>query len=129
MTELIHYEVKGTIGTIKIDNPPVNALSVNKGVIQGILDSIKEGEHDPSVSGFLILGAGKNFSGGADISEFGKPKDPDLATLRDLFSDVYLEAETREQAEVRLKKLLRSGEIGEIVEEETSVIIDEMNIH
>ena len=46
-----------------------------------------------------------------------------------IYSDVYLEAETREQAEVRLKKLLRSGEIGEIVEEETSVIIDEMNIH
>jgi len=93
MTELIHYEVKGNIGTIKIDNPPVNALSVNKGVIQGILDSIKEGEHDPSVSGFLILGAGKNFSGGADISEFGKPKDPDLATLRDLLA--YMDTVTK----------------------------------
>ena len=51
-------------------------LSVNKGVVQGMLDALKEGDHDHHIRAFVIIGAGRNFSGGADISEFGKPYDP-----------------------------------------------------
>ena len=60
MSDFVSYEVQGPIGVITLKNPPVNALSVNKRVPQGILDAIKEGEHDQHVSGFLLIGAGRN---------------------------------------------------------------------
>ncbi|HBZ19101.1 MAG TPA: 3-hydroxyacyl-CoA dehydrogenase, partial [Betaproteobacteria bacterium] len=93
MSEVVSYEVRGSIGLIQIDNPPVNALSVNKGVLQGLLDAIKSGDHDPRVSAFLMIGGGENFSGGADISEFGKPKVPGMATLADLLA--YMDTVTK----------------------------------
>ena len=93
MSEVVSYEVRGSIGLIQINNPPVNALSVNKGVLQGLLDAIKSGDHDPQVSAFLLIGGGKNFSGGADISEFGKPKMPGMATLSDLLD--YMDTVTK----------------------------------
>jgi 3-hydroxyacyl-CoA dehydrogenase len=93
MSGQISYEVRGQIGLIQIDNPPVNALSVNKGILQGILDAIKSGDHDPQVNAFLVIGAGRNFSGGADISEFGKDKTPGMATLTDLLA--YMDTVTK----------------------------------
>ena len=93
MSGQISYEVRGQIGLIQIDNPPVNALSVNKGILQGILDAIKSGDHDPQVNAFLLIGAGRNFSGGADISEFGKDKMPGMATLTDLLA--YMDTVTK----------------------------------
>ncbi|MDA1331248.1 MAG: 3-hydroxyacyl-CoA dehydrogenase NAD-binding domain-containing protein [Proteobacteria bacterium] len=93
MSEVVSYEVRGSIGLIQIDNPPVNALSVNKGVLQRLLDAIKSGDHDPRVNAFLMIGGGKNFSGGADISEFGKPTVPGMATLTDLLA--YMDTVTK----------------------------------
>jgi 3-hydroxyacyl-CoA dehydrogenase len=81
MSEIVSYAVQGHLGVITLNNPPVNALAVSKGVLQRILDAIKEGEHDPAVRAFLILGGGRAFSGGADISEFGQPLPVGLATL------------------------------------------------
>jgi 3-hydroxyacyl-CoA dehydrogenase len=81
MTDIVTYAVQGHLGVITLNNPPVNALAVSKGVLQRILDAIKEGEHDPAVRAFLILGSGRAFSGGADISEFGRPPVPGMATL------------------------------------------------
>ena len=68
MPDIVTYAVQGHLGVITLDNPPVNALSVTKSVLQRILDAIKEGEHDPAVRGFLLLGSGRAFCGGADIS-------------------------------------------------------------
>ena len=93
MTEYVNYETQGQVGVISIANPPVNALSVNKGVLQSILDFIKLADHDPKVQAILLIGSGKNFSGGADISEFGKPKTPGLATLADVLN--YLDTVTK----------------------------------
>ncbi len=93
MSDFVSYEVQGPIGVISLNNPPVNALSVSKGVLQGILDAIKEGEHDQHISGFLLIGGGRNFSGGADITEFGKPREPGLATLPDLLA--YMDTVTK----------------------------------
>jgi 3-hydroxyacyl-CoA dehydrogenase len=93
MTSLVEYQTQSAIGVITLNNPPVNALAVNKGVPQGILDAIKEGEHEPQIRAFLLIGAGKNFCGGADISEFGKPRDPGLATLPDVLA--YMDTVTK----------------------------------
>jgi 3-hydroxyacyl-CoA dehydrogenase len=90
---LVDYQKQGSIGVITLDNPPVNALSVNKGVIQGILDALKEGDHDHHIRAFVIIGAGRNFSGGADISEFGKPYEPGKATLPDALA--YMDTVTK----------------------------------
>jgi 3-hydroxyacyl-CoA dehydrogenase len=81
MSDIVTYAVQSHLGVITLDNPPVNALAVTKGVLQRILDAIKEGEHDPVVRAFLIMGSGRAFSGGADISEFGQPLPVGLATL------------------------------------------------
>ncbi len=86
MSDIVQYQLQGHVGVITLNNPPVNALSVGKGLLQGILDFIKAGDHDPAVRVFLLIGGGKNFSGGADITEFGKPAVPGMATLRDLCS-------------------------------------------
>jgi 3-hydroxyacyl-CoA dehydrogenase len=86
MSDVVTYSVQGHLGLITLNNPPVNALSVSKGVLQRILDAIKEGEHDPNVRAFLVHGSGRAFSGGADISEFGKPYPVGMATLPALAS-------------------------------------------
>ncbi len=93
MSEFVDYEIHSSIGVIKINNPPVNAMSVNKGVPQGILDAIKNGEHDPKVKKLLLVGKGRNFCGGADISEFGGKYNPDMATLMDLIE--YMDTVTK----------------------------------
>ena len=93
MSSIVDYQVQGHVGVITLNHPPVNALSVSKGLLQGVLDAIKEGEHDTAVKVFLLIGAGKNFSGGADITEFGKAAPPGLANLRDLVS--YMDTVTK----------------------------------
>ena len=90
---LVDYQKQGSIGVITLNNPPVNALSVNKGVVQGILDAIKEGDHDHHTRAIVIIGGGRNFSGGADISEFGKGYDPGKATLPDVLA--YMDTVTK----------------------------------
>ncbi|MFN8909047.1 MAG: 3-hydroxyacyl-CoA dehydrogenase NAD-binding domain-containing protein [Betaproteobacteria bacterium] len=90
---IVDYRVQNHVGVITLNNPPVNALSVGKGLLQGILDAIKEGEHDTAVKAFLLIGGGRNFSGGADITEFGKPPVPGMATLRDVLS--YMDTVTK----------------------------------
>jgi 3-hydroxyacyl-CoA dehydrogenase len=93
MPNIIDYQLQGHIGVITLNNPPVNALSVGKGLLQGILDAIKAGDHDPAVRAFLLIGGGRNFSGGADITEFGKPPVPGMATLRDVLQ--YMDTVTK----------------------------------
>lgn len=93
MSQIVEFQIQNHVGVITLNNPPVNALSVSKGLLQGILDFIKSGEHDPAVKAFLLIGGGKNFSGGADISEFGKPPVPGMATLRDVLA--YMDTVTK----------------------------------
>ncbi len=93
MSDIISYAVQGHLGVITLSNPPVNALSVSKGVLQRILDAIQEGEHDPAVKAFLIVGSGRAFCGGADISEFGKPLPVGLSTLPNLVT--YMDTVTK----------------------------------
>jgi len=64
-------EMHGDILLVTIDNPPVNALGVD--VRRGLQEAIEAADADPAVKAVLIVGAGRNFIGGADIREFGKP--------------------------------------------------------
>jgi len=93
MTNVVTYHVQNHVGVISLSNPPVNALAVNKGVVQGIMDCIQEGEHDPGVRAFVITGAGKAFSAGADITEFSTVRLPDAVTLPALLA--YMDTVTK----------------------------------
>ncbi len=65
------YELHGDIAVITMDNPPVNGLGF--ATRKGITDGIDRAAADPAVKAVVLTGAGKAFSGGADIKEFGKP--------------------------------------------------------
>ncbi|MGE0798266.1 MAG: 3-hydroxyacyl-CoA dehydrogenase NAD-binding domain-containing protein [Lautropia sp.] len=75
----IHCRVEDRLCLITLDNPPVNALSVNQGFVQALLDHLRAGEANPAIGAFVLLGAGRNFCGGADIAEFGTPYRPGMA--------------------------------------------------
>ena len=61
----------GDVLVIVSDNPPVNALGA--AVRQGLADAIKAADADAGVKAVVIMGRGRTFFAGADITEFGKP--------------------------------------------------------
>ena len=76
------YELRGSIAVITLNNPPVNGLGFD--TRRGIADGIERAASDPAVKAVVLTGAGKAFSGGADIREFGSPKaiaEPNLLSL------------------------------------------------
>ena len=68
MTEIQLH--KGVL-EIVLHNPPVNALGAE--VRQKLTRAIGDAQTDDAVKAIVIRGGGKLFSGGADITEFGKP--------------------------------------------------------
>ncbi len=66
------YKVHGNVAVITLDNPPVNGLGLATRL--GITDGLTKANADAAVTSIVITGAGKAFSGGADIKEFGSPK-------------------------------------------------------
>src|SRR5688572_12934008 len=82
------YEVRGQVAVITMDNPPVNGLGYD--TRRGIADGIDRAQADPAVKALVIAGAGRAFSGGADIKEFGSSKagaEPNLLTLIRMLED------------------------------------------
>jgi 3-hydroxyacyl-CoA dehydrogenase len=76
------YQVHGDIAVITLNNPPVNGLGLS--TRQGIADGMSKAQADAAVKAIVITGAGKAFSGGADITEFGKPtalQEPNLSSV------------------------------------------------
>lgn len=71
MTDKIAYERQGDIAVLRIQNPPVNALS--HAVREGLMVRMDQAEADEGVRAVLIVGEGRAFIAGADITEFGKP--------------------------------------------------------
>jgi len=77
-----HYEVRGAVAVITLDNPPVNGMGIV--TRKAVADGITRAEDDAAVKAVVLTGAGKAFSGGADIKEFGSPKalaEPNLLSL------------------------------------------------
>jgi 3-hydroxyacyl-CoA dehydrogenase len=76
------YEVKEGVAVITMDNPPVNGLG--HATRSGIFDGLQKALADSDVKAVVITGAGKAFSGGADIKEFNTPKtfaEPNLLSV------------------------------------------------
>jgi len=76
------YQVHGAVAVITLNNPPVNGLghATRSALVQGVQQAL----NDHAVKAIVITGAGKAFSGGADIKEFNSPKalaEPSLHTV------------------------------------------------
>jgi 3-hydroxyacyl-CoA dehydrogenase len=77
-----NYETRGNVAVITLNNPPVNGLGYATRV--AIAEGLGAAQLDPAVKAIVITGAGKAFSGGADINEFGTPKalaEPNLLSV------------------------------------------------
>ncbi|MDB5950920.1 MAG: 3-hydroxyacyl-CoA dehydrogenase [Massilia sp.] len=76
------YVVNGSVAVITLNNPPVNGLGL--ATRTAAVDGVRRALADVAVTAIVITGAGKAFSGGADIKEFNSPKaltEPSLHTL------------------------------------------------
>src|SRR5471030_2988620 len=76
------YQVHGSVAVITLSNPPVNGLGL--ATRTAAVAGIRQALHDEAIKAIVITGAGKAFSGGADIKEFNSPKaltEPTLHTL------------------------------------------------
>jgi 3-hydroxyacyl-CoA dehydrogenase len=76
------YQVHGDIAVLTLNNPPVNGLGLATRV--AFAAGLAKAQADAAVKAIVVTGAGKAFSGGADIKEFGSPKavqEPNLLSL------------------------------------------------
>jgi 3-hydroxyacyl-CoA dehydrogenase len=76
------YELRGKVAVITLDNPPVNGLGYATRC--DFAAGVERALADAQVEAIVVTGAGKAFSGGADIKEFGSPKavaEPNLLSL------------------------------------------------
>jgi 3-hydroxyacyl-CoA dehydrogenase len=76
------YEIRDGIAVITLNNPPVNGLGFD--TRRAVAEGLDKAQADAAVKAVVITGAGKAFSGGADIREFGSPKavaEPNLLSL------------------------------------------------
>ena len=76
------YEVRDGVAILTLDNPPVNGLSYALRV--AFAEALDKANADAAVKAVIVTGAGKAFSGGADIKEFGTPKalaEPNLLSV------------------------------------------------
>src|SRR4029450_11655686 len=85
MNQAVTLSVDQGVALIRIDNPPVNALSPE--VIDGLDAALDQATRDSSVRAIVIMGAGRTFIAGADIkgleqlawgSDSGAPEMHDL---------------------------------------------------
>ncbi|MBK5297838.1 MAG: enoyl-CoA hydratase/isomerase family protein, partial [Vicinamibacteria bacterium] len=79
---LVRFQKQDRVLVVHVDNPPVNALS--PGVREGLLAALDAAEADTGVGAVVILGAGRTFVAGADITELERLAWGELATPPDL---------------------------------------------
>ncbi|RYH12295.1 3-hydroxyacyl-CoA dehydrogenase NAD-binding domain-containing protein [Tropicimonas sp. IMCC6043] len=80
MTDLVETETRGSLGLIRLNRPPVNALG--QALREAVLGAYHAFEGDPAIRAIVLTGSGRFFSAGADITEFeGGRRHPYLTEL------------------------------------------------
>ena len=80
MTEMVRTERDGDVLVIIIENPPINAGSIE--VRRGILAAIGTLDNDASLRAGVLIGGGSTFIAGSDLREFGRPlEEPQLPAV------------------------------------------------
>jgi 3-hydroxyacyl-CoA dehydrogenase len=67
----VQYQVHASVAVLTLNNPPVNGLGF--ATRTALVDGVKRALADNGVTAIVLIGAGKAFSGGADIKEFNSP--------------------------------------------------------
>jgi 3-hydroxyacyl-CoA dehydrogenase len=65
MSELVSLTLHDEVALVRIDNPPVNALS--EPVVAGLESAIARAAAEPAARAIVVIGAGRTFIAGADI--------------------------------------------------------------
>jgi len=78
----VRYDVTDNVAVLTVEYPPVNALSA--AVRTGLGEGLARAKDDAAVSAVVIMGGGKTFIAGADITEFGTDNSKVLPSLPDL---------------------------------------------
>jgi len=79
----VEHARDGDVHVLRIANPPVNTLrtGVREGLHLGIRAAVKEGAR-----AIVLIGDGRMFSAGAEMTEFGKPRQP--PSLNEVFDEI-----------------------------------------
>lgn len=78
MADFVTLEVTDGIGTIRLDRPPVNALS--DALVASLAEAAVAAEADPEVRAVIIYGGPKVFAAGADIKEMASAGYVEMST-------------------------------------------------
>ncbi|MGH8692282.1 MAG: 3-hydroxyacyl-CoA dehydrogenase NAD-binding domain-containing protein [Burkholderiales bacterium] len=82
MSEVAQYAVRDGVAVITMNNPPVNGLG--NALRAELAACFQKAEADPAAKAAVLIGSARAFSGGADIREFGRPREkPDLFEVND----------------------------------------------
>ena len=68
----VDYTLHGPVAVLTLHNPPVNGLG--HALRTGIVDGLDRALADPAVTAIVLTGGERQFSGGADVREFGTPR-------------------------------------------------------
>ena len=79
MTEFVRLEVEGGVGTIRLDRPPLNALS--RQVQEELLHVAQEAAARDDVRAVIVHGGEKVFAAGADVKELDALTPAEMARL------------------------------------------------
>ena len=71
MSTLVTLELQGSVGILRIDNPPVNAMS--GATAEGIRRAVEQFKSDAAMRALVISTRGRTFVAGGDIREFSNP--------------------------------------------------------
>ncbi|MGH3840115.1 MAG: enoyl-CoA hydratase/isomerase family protein [Pseudonocardiaceae bacterium] len=80
----VRLEVDGGIGTIRLDRPPMNALS--RAVQQEIRSAAQQAADRPEIRAVIVYGGERVFAAGADIKEMATMPPAEMATQGAEFS-------------------------------------------
>ena len=79
MADFVSVQSSGGLATIRLDRPPVNALSI---ALQGELrDAAEQVSADPEIRAVVIYGGEKVFAAGADVKEMAARNYGEMAAI------------------------------------------------
>lgn len=80
ITPAVKIDFAGSVAILTIDNPPVNAGSIE--VRRELYEAVMRISAEDNCTAAVVIGAGSTFMAGSDIREFGKPiEEPQLPAV------------------------------------------------
>ena len=84
---IVSVQRHGDVAVVHMDNPPVNALG--HGLRAGLMDALAGLSGESGLRAIVLAGTARAFSGGADITEFGRPtQEPNLRVVISAVEDM-----------------------------------------